>query len=111
MSKRYALFAATGVGLGHLLCAVIRSAYFAWRTGRVLAMDMREVHFFAKYNHAAFFENFTLNFPADLEIITDLAVIDELRRDPDLHYIRLGDELRSDDPFENKVVMVPCVAP
>jgi hypothetical protein len=99
MNKRFVLFASTGVGLGHLLTAIISTAYYAWRTGRVLALDMREVHFFAKNNHAAFFENFALNFPPDLEIITDLEVIDALRRDPDLHYLRAEDRLNTDDPF------------
>src|SRR6185503_15444843 len=46
-----------------------------------------------------------------LEVITDLTLIDDLRRDPDLHYLRLDDRLLSNDPFPNKVVMVPCIAP
>ena len=29
--RKYVLFVATGVGLGHFLGAVLNSAYYAWR--------------------------------------------------------------------------------
>ena len=79
--RKYVLFVATGVGLGHLLGAVLNSAYYAWRTGRTLVLDMREFHYVTGDKHAGFFEHFALELPPDLEVITDLAVIDRLRQD------------------------------
>jgi Flp pilus assembly protein TadD len=111
MDKKYVVFAATGVGLGHLLSALMSTAYYAWRHGCVLALDMREVHFFAQNNHEAFFENFALQFPPALEITKDLALIELLRSHQDLHFLRLEDRLDVEKAFPNKVLMVPCISP
>jgi Flp pilus assembly protein TadD len=109
--KKYLVFTATAVGLGHLLAAILGSAFYAYRTGRVFAMDMRESAYFSSDSHNAFFDNFELCVPADLEVITDLAVVDVLKREPDLHFITLSTPLDIDKPFPNKVVMVPCITP
>lgn len=111
MDKKYLLFAATGVGLGHLMGAILGSAFYAYQTGRVFAMDMREVIFFDSDNHNAFFENFEVQVPPDLEVITDLDVIETLRREPDLHFLTLSTPLDINKPFANKVLMVPCITP
>jgi hypothetical protein len=109
--KTYLIFAATGVGLGHLMGAILGSAYYAWETGRVFCMDLREVIFFSNDVHNAFFEHFKLVVPAGLEVITDLAVIEQLKQEPDLHYLQLATPLDIERPFPNKVVMVPCITP
>jgi hypothetical protein len=110
--KKYVLFVATGVGLGHLLTAVLNSAYYAWRTGRALALDMREFHYVAGDKHAGFFEHFSLELPSDLEVITDLDVIDRLRHDEDLHFLRNDTErLNVDQPFPERVLLIPCLVP
>lgn len=110
-SKKIVLFSATGVGLGHLLSALISTAYYAWKTNRVLALDMREVHFFAKDNHNAFFRNFELAFPKDLEILISVDEVDLIRKDKDLYYLRVSDTLDVSNPFPNRVIMVPCISP
>ncbi len=111
LDKKYLIFAATGVGLGHLMGAILGSAFYAYRTGRVFAMDMREVIFFDRDAHDAFFENFEVQVPADLEVITDLVQIEDLKREPDLHFLTLSTPLDIDRPFANKVVLVPCITP
>ena len=110
--RKYVLFVATGVGLGHLLGAILNSAYYAWRTDRALALDMREFHYVSGDKHAGFFEHFALELPPDLEVITDLDVIDRLRKDDDLHYLRIGtDVLNIDKPFTERVLLIPCLVP
>jgi Flp pilus assembly protein TadD len=111
VAKTYLIFAATGVGLGHLMGAILGSAFYAWETGRVFCMDMREVIFFGDDAHNAFFEHFRLVVPDGLEVITDLAVIETLTQEPDLHFLRLDTPLDIERPFPNKVVMVPCITP
>jgi tetratricopeptide (TPR) repeat protein len=111
MDKKYLIFAATGVGLGHLMGAILGSAYYAFHTGRVFAMDMREVIFFDSDSHNAFFENFEVQVPLGLEVITDLEQIEALKREPDLHYLSIATPLDLGRPFPHKVVMVPCITP
>ena len=110
--RKYVLFVATGVGLGHLLGALLNSAYYAWRTGRALALDMREFHYVTGDKHAGFFEQFALEVPPGLEVITDLAVVDRLRQDAGLHFLRLDTErLNVDQPFPDRVLLIPCLVP
>jgi len=77
--RKYLLFAAKPVDLGHLLTALMNSAYYAYRTNRILALDMREFLYASGDRHAAFFEHFALELPHDLEVITELDAIDRLR--------------------------------
>ncbi len=91
--------------------AVLGSAFYAYETGRVFALDMREVIFFAQDAHAAFFENFELQLPPGMEVITDLEKIDRLKKDADLHFVNLATPLDINRPFPNRVVMVPCITP
>jgi len=111
VEQTYLIFAANGVGLGHLMAAILANAYYAWRTGRVFCMDMREVIFFSDDAHNAFFEHFRLVVPDGLEVITDLDAIEKLKQEPDLFYLPLTTALDVEQPFPNKVVMVPCIAP
>src|ERR1700722_12475414 len=91
--KKYLVFSATGVGLGHLMGAILGSAYYAYHTGREFAMDMREFAYVKDDNHNAFFANFEVQVPPDLKVITDLAVIEELKLDPDLFFVTLATPL------------------
>ncbi len=110
--RKYVLMVANSVGLGHLLTAVLNSAYYAYRTGRVLALDMRDNLYSTGDKHAAFFEYFSLEFPPDLEVITDLDEIDRLRRDEDLHFLKLEtDRLDVNKPFAARVLLIPCLVP
>jgi Flp pilus assembly protein TadD len=110
--RKYVLFVATAVGLGHLLKAVLNSAYYAYRTGRVLALDMRDNLYSTGDKHAAFFEHFSLELPPDLEVITDLDVVDQLRQDEDLHFLKIEtDRLNVDQPFPQRVLLIPCLVP
>jgi len=110
--RKYVLFVATAVGLGHLFTAVLNSAYYAWRTGRVLALDMRDYLYASGDRHAAFFEHFSLELPHDLEVITDLDAIDRVRQDEDLHFLKLEtDRLIVDQPFTERVLLIPCLVP
>jgi Flp pilus assembly protein TadD len=110
--RKYVLFVATAAGLGHLLKALLNSAYYAYRTGRVLALDMRDNLYSTGDKHAAFFEHFSLELPPDLEVITDLDVIDQLRQDEDLHFLKLEtDRLNVDRPFPERVLLIPCLVP
>jgi Flp pilus assembly protein TadD len=111
-NRKYVLFVTKDVGLGHLLGAILNSAYYAWRTGRALALDMREFHYVSGNKHTGFFEHFSLELPRDLEVITDLDVIDRLRQDEDLHFLRLDTErLDVDQPFAERVLLIPCLVP
>ena len=110
--RRYVLFVATQVGLGHLFTALLNSAYYAWRTGRTLALDMRDLLYFDGDRQAAFLDHFGLDLPPDLEVITDLDTIAQLRADPDLHFLHLGtDQLDISNPFPARVLLIPCLVP
>jgi tetratricopeptide (TPR) repeat protein len=111
MEPKYLLFDTAEVGLGHLFTAILHSAYYAWRTGRILALDMRRFHYVKENKHATFLENFGFDFPSDLQILTDLEQIDRLRQVEDLHYLTLVDRLNVDQPFPQQVLLVPCVTP
>jgi len=110
--RKYVLFVTRGVGLGHLLTAVLNSAYYAYMTGRVLALDMRDYLYASGDRHAAFFEHFSLQLPPDMEVITDLDVVDRLRKDDDLHFLQVETErLNVDQPFTERVLLIPCLVP
>jgi tetratricopeptide (TPR) repeat protein len=109
--KTYLIFSATRVGLGHLMAGLLGSAFYAWETGRVFCLDMRVGLYFGDDAHNAFFEHFKLIVPDGLEVITDLGVIEQLQREPDLHYLRINTPLDIERPFPNKVVIVPCITP
>lgn len=111
MERKYLLFETTEVGLGHLFSAILGVAYYAWKTGRVLALDMRRFHYVKNDKHATFLANFEFQFPPDLEVVTDLATLDRLRLEPDLHYLTMVDRLVTANPFTHKVLLVPCVTP
>ncbi|HTW72093.1 MAG TPA: tetratricopeptide repeat protein [Acetobacteraceae bacterium] len=112
MTKKYLLFSCTGVGLGHLFSAALASAYYAYRTGRAIAFDMREFGYAGTNNHTFFFENFGFEFPPELEVITDLDQALNLRESADLRYLRIGhDYLDIHNPFPNEVLLVPCLTP
>jgi tetratricopeptide (TPR) repeat protein len=110
--RKYVLFAAKAVDLGHLLTALMNSAYYAYRTNRILALDMREFLYASGDRHAAFFEHFALELPHDLGVITELDAIDRLRRDDDLHFLQAETErLIVEQSFTERVLLIPCLVP
>ncbi|HEY1936278.1 MAG TPA: tetratricopeptide repeat protein [Acetobacteraceae bacterium] len=111
IEKKYLIFASTPVGLGHLFTALLNCAYYAHRTKRALALDMREFIYFKSDRQARFLENFAFEFPDDLEIITDLDEIDRLKGSEDLHPVTIDDRLDINKPFPQRVLYVPCIGP
>lgn len=79
MANRYLIFQSGANGLGHVLVSIINCASYALRHGRKLALDMHEFGYFASDAHIRFFDCFSLRFPQELEIITDLDRIAEIR--------------------------------
>lgn len=108
---RYLLFIANGVGIGHLFTAVLHSAYYAYRTGRALVLDMREVAYFGSDKHAAFFECFGFEFPPELEVITDQEEIERISKIDDRTWVSGSQPLDVARPIENTVLAVPAFTP
>lgn len=108
MDQKYLLFVMGGAGLGHVLTSLLNSAYYAWRTGRVLALDMRGFSYFKSDGHASFLENFGFEFPADLQVITDLAEIERLKTIEDQHCLTYDEQPDPERPHGNQVVVDPC---
>jgi Flp pilus assembly protein TadD len=108
MDRKYLLFAIATAGLGHVFTSLLNSAYYAWRTGRVLALDMRNFSYFKTDTHAAFFENFGFEFPPELEIITDLTEVERIRTLPDQHCLTYDEQPDPEHPHKHQVVVDPC---
>jgi len=96
-------------GLGHTLFAILNYARYAYATGRVFALDMREFRYLPDPSGLAFFDYFTLDFPDDLALITDLAAIDRLYCGPEIRVWTKIEELASDHP--EPVVVIPGINP
>jgi Flp pilus assembly protein TadD len=112
MHKKYVVFVCTEVGVGHLLGALLHSAYYAFMTGRALALDMRRFSYAKRgYGHAMFLENFGWEFPPDLEVISDLDEVDRLVGGDDVHILLMSERLDVTDPFQNDVLIIPCMTP
>lgn len=105
------LLVATEVGLGHLFVAILNCAYYAHRTGRRFAVDLRRFAYVKSNQHATFLENFGFEFPPELEVITDLAEIDRLKAEPDTHFLNLQERMDVTTPYASAVVFIPCNTP
>jgi hypothetical protein len=53
MSGKYLVLPCTEVGIGHLLTVLLHCAYYAYRTDRTLALDMRRFHYTKTDRHVA----------------------------------------------------------
>lgn len=109
--RKYLLFPSTPVGIGHLFTAMLNSAYYAYRTGRVLALDMRQSLYFNTNQHAAFFEHFGFEFPPELEVVTDLDEIERIGKIADRTDVSAAQPLDISRPIENTVLVVPAYTP
>jgi hypothetical protein len=58
MSDKYLVFTCTEVGIGHLLSVLLHCAYYAYKTNRTLALDMRRFYYAKTEQHVRFLENF-----------------------------------------------------
>lgn len=111
MSNQYVVFSATEVGIGHLLSALLHSAYYAFKTGRKLALDMRRFFYFSTDRHQRFLENFSWEFPHGLEVLTDLAEVERLLSASGTYVLRMDERLDIERPLSPQVVVIPCMAP
>jgi tetratricopeptide (TPR) repeat protein len=72
---------------------------------------MRRFHYTKTDRHARFLEYFGWEFPASLEVITDLDRIDRLTAGDDVHMLQSNERLDVARPFDHGVLIVPCMAP
>ncbi|MDR3529540.1 MAG: tetratricopeptide repeat protein [Rhodopila sp.] len=111
MSRKHLVFVCTEVGVGHLLTALLHSAYYAFKTDRTLAIDMRRFFYFRNNRHAEFLKHFGWRFPDELDVVTNLREVDRLVSNPGSRMIVQGDRLDINRPFDEDVVVVPCYTP